>query len=173
MKRIIKKVIYQLASQIVAWNKQFEKERIYRLHKLDKTVRLAEVILLGNIRIGEHTYINDWSCLTTGPSSKITIGKHNAIGRFVTITAKTHSLEMPTTSEDTLEIEHIEKDVIIGNYVWIGDRVYIKPGIKINDYAIIGSNSVVTRDVKEFEIVAGTPAKHLRFNNSHRKYNKK
>ena len=53
--------------------------------------------------------------------------------------------------------------VIIGNDVWIGRRVTLRTGIKIGDGAIIGTNSVVTKDVKPYEIVAGNPAKHIRF----------
>ena len=54
-------------------------------------------------------------------------------------------------------------DVIIGNDVWIGMDVLILNGIKINDGAIIGANSVVTKDVKPYEFVAGNPATHINY----------
>ena len=58
----------------------------------------------------------------------------------------------------------------MGNYVWIGDHVFIKHGVTIGDYAIIGANSVVITDVQPFEIVGGVPAKHIRFNTDHYKF---
>lgn len=54
-------------------------------------------------------------------------------------------------------------DVLIGSDVWIGRDVLIRDGVTIGDGAVIGACSVVTRDVKPYEIVAGVPACHLRF----------
>ena len=49
-------------------------------------------------------------------------------------------------------------DIIIGNDVWIGYGASIMSGVKIGDGAVIGAKSVVSRDVKPYEIVAGNPA---------------
>ncbi len=46
----------------------------------------------------------------------------------------------------------------IGNDVWIGHGAFIKPGVTIGDGAIVGAQSVVTRDVPPYAIVAGSPA---------------
>lgn len=53
--------------------------------------------------------------------------------------------------------------VTIGNDVWIGMRVIIMPGITIGNGVIIGSGAIVTKDVPDFTIVAGVPAKIIRF----------
>ena len=53
--------------------------------------------------------------------------------------------------------------VQIGNDVWIGDGVIILDGVNIGDGAIIGARSVVTKNVKPYEVVAGNPAKHIKF----------
>ena len=55
-----------------------------------------------------------------------------------------------------------ERPVVIGNDVWIGGRVIILPGVKIGDGAIVGAGSVVTRDVSEYDIVAGNPARVIK-----------
>lgn len=52
---------------------------------------------------------------------------------------------------------------VIGNDVWIGNDVRILEGIKIGDGAIIALGAVVTKDVEPYSIVAGIPAKHVRF----------
>lgn len=53
-------------------------------------------------------------------------------------------------------------DTIVGNDVWIGYRATILPGVKIGDGAIIGSYSVVTKDVPPYTIVGGNPAQPIR-----------
>lgn len=55
--------------------------------------------------------------------------------------------------------------VVIGNDVWIGTRSIILPGVNIGSHSIIGAGSVVTKDVPEWAIVAGNPAKIIRFRN--------
>jgi len=54
-------------------------------------------------------------------------------------------------------------DVKIGNDVWIGMDTLILNGVTINDGAIIGANSVITKDVQPYEFVAGNPAKNIKF----------
>jgi len=53
-------------------------------------------------------------------------------------------------------------DTVIGNDVWIGSEAIIMPGIKIGDGAVIGTRSLVTRDVEPYAIVGGNPAKVIR-----------
>lgn len=53
--------------------------------------------------------------------------------------------------------------VIIGDDVWIGMRSIIMPGVKIGNGAVIGAGAVVTKDVPDFAIVGGVPAKIIKF----------
>ncbi len=55
------------------------------------------------------------------------------------------------------------KPVIIGSDVWIGEKVFIKDGLHIGHGAVIGAHSVVTEDVPAYAVVAGTPAKIIRY----------
>jgi len=54
-------------------------------------------------------------------------------------------------------------DVIIGNDVWIGQDAMILSGVCIRDGAVVAGRSVVTRDVAPYSVVAGDPARHIKF----------
>ena len=56
-----------------------------------------------------------------------------------------------------------EAEVIIGNDVWIGMRSIIMPGVKIGDGAVIGAGAVVTKDVPDYAIVGGVPARIIKY----------
>lgn len=53
-------------------------------------------------------------------------------------------------------------DTVIGNDVWIGAEAMIMPGVKIGHGAVIGSRSVVTKDVEPYTVVGGNPAKPIK-----------
>lgn len=55
-----------------------------------------------------------------------------------------------------------KRDTVIGNDVWIGTEAIIMPGVKIGDGAVIGTRSVVTKDVEPYTIVGGNPAKVIK-----------
>lgn len=54
--------------------------------------------------------------------------------------------------------------IVIGNNVWIGEKVAVLGGVKIGDGAIIGANAVVTHDVPPYSIAVGCPAKIIKRN---------
>lgn len=88
---------------------------------------------------------------------KCTIGKYVMMGPGCTIYARNHNfsdISKPMMEQGYAE----EKEVTIGDDVWIGGNVTILPGVKIGSHSIIGACSVVTRDVPEYAIVAGNPA---------------
>ncbi len=53
-------------------------------------------------------------------------------------------------------------DIVVGNDVWIGYESVIMSGVKIGDGAVIGTRSIVTKDVEPYTIVAGAPARPIR-----------
>ncbi len=78
-------------------------------------------------------------------------------GRFAERNAAVHKI--PPREAQT----KVLPDIIIGNDVWIGYRCYIKAGITIADGAVIGAHAVVTRNVPPYAIVAGNPARIIRY----------
>lgn len=55
------------------------------------------------------------------------------------------------------------KRTTLGSDVWIGNRALILAGLRIGHGAVVGAGAVVTRDVEDFEVVTGVPARHLKF----------
>lgn len=151
---------------------QYKEEKIKREFSLPQSVRVYNVSIEGNVSIDEFTYVNEGSRIDTGLNASIKIGKHCAIGRYVHITAKTHDLRQPTTDEHHQEILHKESNVKIGDCVWVGDKALILPGVTIGNYAVVAAHAVVTEDVKDFEIVGGMPARHIKFNSEHYLFSK-
>ena len=56
-----------------------------------------------------------------------------------------------------------EQPIYIGNDVWIGHRVIILPGVHIGDGCVIGAGSVVTKDTPAYSVVAGNPARVIKY----------
>ncbi len=55
------------------------------------------------------------------------------------------------------------KDVMIGDFVWLGSRVTILPGVKIGEGAIIQAGAVVSSDIAPYAIAGGNPAKVFKY----------
>lgn len=122
-------------------------------------------------KIGEWTYGSP-KILFRGDANLI-------IGKFCSITEDTtiflggeHRIDWVTTYPFNILWKeagsfyghpHTKGDVIIGNDVWIGKSATILSGVIIGDGAVIGANSVVAKDVKPYEVVAGNPARHIKF----------
>lgn len=91
---------------------------------------------------------------------KVIIGNNVMMGPEVFIYTSNHNFK--DLSRPMCEQGHEkERPVNIGNDVWIGSRVTILPGITIGDGAIIGSGAVVTKDVGNYDIFAGNPARKI------------
>ena len=109
------------------------------------------------LEIGDNSGIGI-NCQVCGP---IKIGKDVMMGPEVVILTEKHKF-------DRIDIPMRQKGyyprnpVVIGDDVWIGTRVIILPGITIGRVAILGAGAIVTKDVPEYAIVAGNPAKIIR-----------
>ena len=104
----------------------------------------------GNVKIGEGTIIGQNAFLDG--RDKLTIGRHVDIASDVLIYNSEHDIN----SDD---FSPVHASVEIGDYVFIGPRVIILPGVKIGKGAVIGAGAVVTKDIGDFEIAGGVPAK--------------
>ncbi len=103
-----------------------------------------------NITLGEDTIIGENAVLDG--RAKLTIGDHVDIATGVMIYNSQHDIE-------SNDFHAISEQVVIDDYVFIGPRAIILPGIKIGKGAVVAAGAVVTKDVGPFEIVGGVPAK--------------
>lgn len=110
----------------------------------------------GNLEIGDYvsigTYVHMWC------QGGVKIGDRVLIGSHTEITSVTHDYKKNDMRKDT-----ILKPVVIEDDVWLGSHSIILPGVTIGKGAVIGANSVVTKDVDAYAIMMGSPAKFYKF----------
>lgn len=126
---------------------------------LDKNVIINDYCILnskgGYINIGEHSTINHFSLIQSTLENTVSIGKDVAIAPYTRIVPnhkyegekRTHTIHASTKIDDN---------------VWICAGVTIVVGTNIGKNSIIGANSVVTRDIPDNIVAAGTPAKLIK-----------
>ena len=111
-----------------------------------------------NIRIGNHSDIGI-NCQIWG---EVSIGNYSFMGPEVVIRTENHRFDDPTVPI-ALQGTTAGKPVTVGDDVWIGQRAIILPGVRIGSHAIVAAGAVVTKDVPEWAIVGGNPARVLKF----------
>ncbi|MEK6481640.1 acyltransferase [Catalinimonas sp. 4WD22] len=133
-------------------------------HILKKTPKLFKVhadVDFGsglNVEIGENSSLNRGAWI----GNDTIIGDNVMMGPEVSILSGSHNFDN-TEIPMTMQGAPPRKPVIIGNDVWIGTRTIILPGVKVGNHSVIGAGSIVTKDVPDWAIVGGNPAKIIRF----------
>lgn len=163
--------------------------KIYPRTNDKQTIYLKPTITNPNIIVGDYTMYNDF---VNDPRNfekknvlyhysvnkdRLIIGKYCSIacGAKFMFTAGNHKMEslsnypFPIFFEEwgindinVTEAWDNKGDIVIGNDVWIGYEAVIMQGVHIGDGAVIGTRSVVTKDVPPYTIVAGVPAKEIK-----------
>ncbi len=113
----------------------------------------------GYVDFTSNTYLGcgcNFNGMIVSGGGKVTIGDYFHSGIECRILSQNHNYEGQKIPYDTT---YIHKDVVIGDCVWLGDRVMVLPGVTIGDGVIIQAGSVVTSDVPAYAIAGGHPAK--------------
>ena len=161
-------------------------KRIYK-YKTPDITRMSELeyydYMHKEYNIGDYSYVSFSAVIKNKKDTKI--GKFCSIGLGVYIGTSQHPVNLLTThpiaycgtknpkyggkiaaSEKTrakLTLNDQLAPVSIGNDVFIGNNAIIKDGVTISDGAVIGSGAVVTRDVPPYAVMAGVPAKIIKY----------
>lgn len=140
--------------------------------------------VINGVKVGRYTYGYEKHCFYGSSLKEVgsfcSINNHALIGNIVN-----HPMTMISThpflyrekgffigyegipafleKESLYEKEVYTEKTVIGNDVWVGANAIIMPGVKIGNGAIIGAGAIVTSDVDDYAIVAGVPAKVIRY----------
>jgi acetyltransferase-like isoleucine patch superfamily enzyme len=152
-KAIFNSFFYYLHEHVL-WRKKININGLARIHART-SIRNAQNIYLGN-----NVRITMDCCVWAEINSKIIMGDNVLIGPGVKIFCGNHGTELngiPMVFQN-----RVEKDIVIGNDVWIGANSVVVSGVKIYNGAVVAAGSVVTKDVAENSIYGGVPAKFIK-----------
>ena len=145
-------------------------------------MRIQEKVMQGGLQLETPFYIFDESKLTIsppvyiGPNSnlylrgRLSIDSGTIIGPSLTVHTANHNYEGEALPYDD---KYIASDVKIGKNVWIGAHCTILPGVSIGEGAVVAASSVVSKSVPNFAVVAGNPAKIIKYRDIERYNNNK
>jgi acetyltransferase-like isoleucine patch superfamily enzyme len=166
-KKIVKKILYGMY-RISPFYKRYKVSRTAILEK-KKLIKLADHCEIQDyviirtyehpVTIGKYSQINPYTVIYGGDG--VTIGDYVMIAPHCMIVAGNHNhnqLEMPMR----FAVSYSKGPIVIEDDVWIGANCTITDGITIGKGAVIGANSVVTKDVKPYDVVGGVPAKFIK-----------
>lgn len=146
----------QIAKSVDICDSILEEDSMFALHS---SVRFS--------KIGKMTSIGRYSKITYSE-----IGSYCAISWDTTINAISHPHNhltvsafpyVPYVGRFVKERNQKHQTVVIGHDVWVGANAVVMPGVRIGNGAVIAATAVVTKDVPDYAIVAGVPAKIIKY----------
>ena len=150
------KILNRIFLKIYRFNKKLYKLKFFGIKVGENLEVYGNVKIFGNrcnIFIGDNCSFNEGVILSA--NGKIIIGDNVTISSYTLL--HTGFLDL-----DIFPIkQHIYKDIVIGNNVWIASGCIISGGVKIEDNVVIGANSVVLSDLEGGYFYAGSPARKI------------
>ncbi len=158
--------------------RKFSRSTLYFGVKIDSESQLGNnsVIfsntVLINSTVGDYSYVQKNSEIVNTEIGKfcsiasgVSIGLANHLTNFLSTSPifYDNSQPLPFCFTDKKYEVKISPKTIIASDVWIGQNVMIKTGISIGVGAVVGAGAVVTKDVDPYSVVAGVPAKHIKY----------
>ena len=128
--------------------------RCCRLETFSNTNRIM-------LKFGANVQLNDYVHISA--MEYVEIGDNVLMASHIYISDNSHGLYKGSQYDSSpciapIDREYLSKPVKIGNNVWLSEHVVVLPGISIGDGAIIGANSVVSKDIPSNTIAVGSPA---------------
>ena len=137
--------------------------RIYRIHIyrifgaiVADTANIypkARVWAPWNLVLGDHCCLaNDVNIYN---QAKVTLESHALISQGAHICTGTHDYE-------SVQFNLIAKPILIGRHVWVASEAFVGPGVKIGEGTVVGARAVVFKDLEEWTVYSGNPAKIIK-----------
>jgi len=146
-------------------------------------LELEPPVNISNLRCAGNSFVGAYSFFSSGHIFSVAIGRYCSFANGVIIGEGDHPMTWLTTHPfPSKGLSHFDelpeyqgfmpgsecslrepRTTVIGNDVWIGRNAFIKPGLAIGDGAVVGANSVVTHDVPAYAVVAGVPARVIKY----------
>lgn len=139
------------------------KNRDGKFLKKCRIASTAEISDRNKLVIGDNVWINHYVRVDT--SGGVEIGEGCQVGYGTCILSHSSHIAIRLCGEQYMTLDpenrpgYILKSVKIGPYSFIGGGCYIMPGVTIGKGCVVGVNSVVTKDVPDYAIIVGSPAK--------------
>lgn len=115
----------------------------------------------GKIQIGAHSYLGMNSLLLPEENTFVKIGSYCSISHgFVAYTKNLIADQDLSTPEESWVTQ--SGSVEIGDYSWIGFRVFVKEGVTIGRNVVVGAHSVVVNNLEDYGVYGGVPARLIR-----------
>lgn len=143
----------------------------------------VKIVNRGNMKFGRNVIVRPSTGLYTNPSVTMELGDNVEIGNHSTMASHHHIV----IEKDVLTGPHVfiadynheyrnvnlpvwrqgefapkESEVIIGEGSWLGTNVVVVGKVRIGKHCVIGANSVVTKDIPDYSVAAGIPAKVIK-----------
>lgn len=173
-------MLYAISAPLRAWIRRMRTQWPHRHTRIDSS------LIGAGVKLGENVWVAEDACIgsasTIGDCSYLNsqavvgyamIGKFSSIGYGAMIGTHEHPTHLLATSPflygprnilgNPPAFNDLSSPAVIGNDVWIGAHAVVRLGIKVGDGAIVGAGAIVTHDVPPYAIVAGVPARVLRY----------
>lgn len=106
-----------------------------------------------NLTMGEHSWLaDDVDCYSVAP---VKLGAHAIVSQDTYLCTASHDYEDP-------DFRLVTKPIEIGDFAWVAARAYIGPGVRVGEGAVVGATASVYRDVPEWTVVGGNPARVIK-----------
>jgi acetyltransferase-like isoleucine patch superfamily enzyme len=134
----------------------------------------TKIINFANVSIGNHCLIQDHVYIRAGLDGNVKINDYCAINSFAKLfghggieigeyTQLGPDCLITTTKHDyQKELKTSFEKVQIGRWAWVGAKCIILPGTKIGDHSIIGAGSIVNKDIPQWSVAVGCPARVIK-----------
>jgi len=123
------------------------------------------LLSLGNslISLGRNIFIGDYSTIRCHSDARVIIGDDTMLSQGVKLISTNHAYRGKNMLIKNQHVNDEKKGITIGNDCWIGAGAIVLPGVKIGNGVVVAASAVVTKDIPDYAVVVGNPARVISF----------